>query len=269
MKKIIVILIVVIAIFNNSEKVDENFFKMNLFENQLNYNQVYFFDLNGDKINEEIILKSYNDKKNNFVVDLYINDKLKEKYKDKNNINVYIYDFYKIDNQKEIYITLGDNIQNSKSNIFIYSNDNKSNNFSIHGSIINNNDKSGNVVISNATTDDLLRYENYSKVIGEDYIRLDNIQKRIFDDKFVDVEEKEIKVAEASKGYEYVAKEEVMVYETNIGHVNAYILSNGDKISLVSLYNHGKEKCIKIVNKEGRYGWIKVYDKQLFEPLKK
>ena len=79
------------------------------------------------------------------------------------------------------------------------------------------------------------------------------------------MDEKEVKVVGHSKEREYSTKEETIVYETNLGNVKAYTLFKGDKIKLVSLYNYDGNECIKVVNEEGRYGWIKVEDKQLFE----
>ena len=96
MKKTVVLIILAIVLFYNYEKIDEVIFQMNLSKNRLNYDETYFFDLNGDGKSEEIKLKSYKDKKNNFIVDLYINKKLKEKYKYENNIRAHIYDFNKI-----------------------------------------------------------------------------------------------------------------------------------------------------------------------------
>ena len=95
MKKVIGLIIFATIIFYNYDKIEEIFFQMNLTQNQLNYDETYFFDLNGDGDSEEIKLESYKDKKDDFIVDLYINSKLKETYYDENNISVYIYDFNK------------------------------------------------------------------------------------------------------------------------------------------------------------------------------
>ena len=63
----------------------------------------------------------------------------------------------------------------------------------------------------------------------------------------------------------YIAQEEIVVYETNKGNVKAYTLSKGDKVKLRSLYSYEQDKYIKVVNEEGRYGWIKLEDNQILE----
>lgn len=265
MKKIIVLTILTLVIFCSYGKLGEISFQINLSKNKLNYNETYFVDLNGDKYNEEIKLKSYRDKKDNFVVDLYINNKLKEKYKDKNHISVHLYDFNKIDENKEIYVILGNEIENIKSNIFIYCDDNKSNNFKIDGNIMNNDDKNGNIKISYTSTDSSSKFMNYSKVVGGDPIVINDLYKRVFNYDLVDIEYKEVQVVGSSKEKEYIAKDEIIVYETNVGDVKAYTISKGDKIKLVSLYDYNDNQYIKVVNEKGRYGWIKIGNKQLFE----
>lgn len=267
MKKIIVLTILALVIFCNYEKLSETFFQINLSQNKLNYNETYLFDLNGDGDDEEIKLKSYKDKKDNFVVDLYINNKLKERYKDKNYISVHLYDFNKIDEHKEIYVVLGNKIENIESNIFIYCDDNESNNFTINGSIINNDDKNGNIKISYASTDSSSNFRNYSRVVDGEPMVIDYLYKRVFNCDFVDVEHKEVQVVGSSKEKEYIAKDEIIVYETNVGDVKAYTISKGDKIKLVSLYNYNDNQYIKVVNEKGRYGWIKIDNKQLFEEV--
>lgn len=267
MKKTVVLIILASIIFYNYSKIEEAFFQMKLSRNQLSYDKSYFFDLNGDGDDEEIKLKSYKDKENNFIVDLYINDELKETYKDANYISVYMNDFNKIDKHKEICVILGNNIENNKTNIFIYYGENETDNFIINGRIINNDDKNGIVKIAYGSTDNSLNFKNYSKVIGENSITVNYIYKRVLHFGILDIEEREVKVVGESKEKEYVSKYETTVYETNVGDAKAYILSKGDKIKLVSLYNYGNSKCIKIVNEEGRYGWIKVENKQLFEEV--
>ncbi|WP_434797102.1 hypothetical protein [Terrisporobacter vanillatitrophus] len=265
MKRIIVLIVLAVVIFLNYDKIDEIFFQMSLSQNQLKYDEIYFFDLNEDGENEEIKLKSYRDKEDNFIVDLYINNKLKQKYKDENNISVHIYDFNKVDNKKEIYLILGNKNENSKINIFTYYGENKGYNIKMNGKIINNDDKNGTMKITYASTDDSSDFNNYSKVIGGEPIFINYVYKRKFDCDFTDIGKKEVQVVGSNKENEYIAKDEIIVYETNVGNVEAYTLSKGDKIKLVSLYNYDDNQCIKVVNKEGRYGWIKVEDKQLFE----
>lgn len=265
MKKVIGVIIFSTIIFYNYDRIEENFFKMNLAQNQLNYDETYFFDLNGDGDNEEIKLESYKDKKGDFIVDLYINSKLKETYYDENNMSVHIYDFNKIDKNKEICVISGDEIENYKTNLFIYYNENKNYNFIMSGRIINNNDKNGTIKISYSNTDNSSNFSHYSKVTGEEPIVINYIYKRVFHFELVDVDEKEVKVVGNSKEKEYMVKEETIVYETNVGDVEAYTLFKGDKIKLVSLYNYNGNECIKVVNEEGRYGWIKIEDKQFFE----
>ena len=207
MKKAIGLIIFAIIILYNYDKIDENFFQMNLAQNQLNYDETYFFDLNGDGDSEEVKLESYKDKKGDFIVDLYINSKLKETYYDKN----------------------------------------------------------GTIKISYSNTDNSSNFNHYSKVIGEEPIVINYLYKRVFHSELIDVDEKEVQVVGASKEKEYRAKEETIVYETNVGDVKAYTLLKGAKIKLVSLYNYNGNECIKVVNEEGRYGWIKIEDKQIFE----
>lgn len=267
MRKVIGLIVLTAVIFYNYDKIDESFFQMNLSQNQLNYEESYFLDLNGDGENEEIKLESYKDKKDNFIVDLYINNELKEKYKDENNISAYIYDFNKMDKHKEVYIILGDEIESNKTNIFIYCDDNKNYNFTMDGRVINNNDKNGSIKVAYASTDDSLNFNHYSKVIGGDPIIINYLHKRVLQSNVIDVEKSEVEVAGISKEKEYRVKNETIVYETNVGNVKAYTLSKNDKIRLISLYNYGGNQCIKVVNEEGRYGWIKLEDKQLFEEI--
>ena len=265
MKKAIGLIIFAIIILYNYDKIDENFFQMNLAQNQLNYDETYLFDLNGDGDSEEVKLESYKDKKGDFIVDLYINSKQKETYYDENNISVHIYDFNKIDTNKEICVILGDKIENYKTNLFIYYDENKNDNFIMNGRIINNDDKNGTIKISYSNTDNSSNFNHYSKVIGEEPIVINYLYKRVFHSELIDVDEKEVQVVGASKEKEYRAKEETIVYETNVGDVKAYTLLKGAKIKLVSLYNYNGNECIKVVNEEGRYGWIKIEDKQIFE----
>ena len=267
MRKIIGLIVLAVVIFYNYDKIDEVFFQMNLSQNQLNYDESYFLDLNGDGENEEIKLESYKDKKDNFIVDLYINNELREKYRDKNNISVHIYDFNKMDKHKEVYIISGNKIENNKTNIFIYCDDNKNYNFTMDGRVINNNDKNGSIKVAYASTDDSLNFNHYSKVIGGDPIIINYLHKRVLQSNVIDVEKSEVEVAGISKEKEYRVKNETIVYETNVGNVKAYTLSKNDKIRLISLYNYGGNQCIKVVNEEGRYGWIKLEDKQLFEEI--
>jgi len=265
MKKIIVLIVLAVVIFFNYDKIDEIFFQMNLSQNYLNYDETYFFDLNGDGEREEIKLESYKDKQDNFIVNLYINNKLQEKYEDENNINVHIYDFNKMDDKKEIYVILGNKLENSKINIFTYCNKNKKYNVTMNGRIINNDDKNGTMKITYGTTDDSANYNHYNKVIGGKPIFINYVYKRKHDCDFTDIDKKEAQVVGSSEENEYIVKDETIVYETNVGNVKAYTLSKGDRIKLASLYNYDDNKCIKIVNEEGRYGWIKVEYKQLFE----
>lgn len=268
MKKTVLLIILASIIFYNYNKIEETFFQIKLSRNQLSYDKDYFFDLNGDGSDEEIKLKSYKNEENNFIIDLYINDKLKETYEDENYISAYIHDFNKIDRHKEICVILGNNIEKSKTNIFIYYDETETDNFIIDGRIINNDDKNGTIKIAYGSTDNSLNFKNYSKVIGENFITVNYIYKRVLHFGILDLEEREVKVIGDSKEKEYVAKYETTVYETNVGDAKAYTLSKGDKIKLVSLYNYKNSKCIKIVNEEGRYGWIKVENKQLFEEVK-
>ncbi|MCC3867443.1 hypothetical protein [Terrisporobacter mayombei] len=265
MKKIIVLIVLAVVIFFNYDKIDEIFFQMNLSQNHLNYDEKYFFDLNGDGEREEIKLESYKDKQDNFIVNLYINNKLQEKYEDENNISVHIYDFNKMDNKKEIYVILGDKLENSKINIFTYCNKNKKYNFKTNGRIINNDDKNGTMKITYGTTDDSANYNHYSKVIGGEPIFINYVYKRKLDCDFINIDKKEAQVVGISKENKYIVKDETIVYETNVGDVKAYTLLKGDKIKLVSLYNYDGNQCIKVVNEQGRYGWIKIEEKQIFE----
>ncbi|WP_343337821.1 hypothetical protein TPELB_30440 [Terrisporobacter petrolearius] len=265
MKKIVVLIVFAVVMFLNYDKIDENFFRMNLSQNKLNYGKEYFFDLNGDGEREKITLESYKDGKDDFIVSLYINNKLKEKFRDENSISVHMYDFNKIDNKKEIYVILGNKIENSKISIFTYCDENKSYNFKMNGRIINNDDKNGTMKITYGVTDDSTNFNHYSKVIGGEPIFINYVYKRKLDCDFTDIDKKEAEVVGISEENKYVVKDETIVYETNIGNVKAYNLLRGDKINLVALYNYNGNQCIKVVNKSGRYGWIKVEDKQLFE----
>lgn len=267
MKKTVILIILLSIIFYNYTKIEEIFFQMKLYQNQLSYDKNYCFDLNGDGIDEEIKLKSHNDKDGSFIVDLYINNKLKETYIDENYVSAYICNFNKMDNHKEICVILGDNIENNKTNIFIYYNKNETNNFIFDGRIIHNDDKNGLVKISYGNIENSLSFSDYGKVMGEDCITVNYIYKRVLHFGIIDVEEREAKVIGNSKEKEYVAKYETTVYETNIGDAKAYMLSKGDKIKLVSLYNYENNKCIKIVNEDGRYGWIKIKNEQLFDKI--
>lgn len=267
MKKIIGLIVLAIIIFYNYEKIDEALFQINLYKNQLNYNETYYFDLNGDGENEEIMLESHKDEKNNYIVDLYINKKLKEKYKYENNINVYIFDFNKIDKYREICVVLGNKIENSKTNIFIYDDKNNSKNFIMHGSVINNDDKNGTIKVAYSSTDDSSNFSHYSKVTG-DTIIINHLYKRVLHCDLINVEKKEAKVVGFSKEKEYSVRYKTIVYETNRGDVKAYTLSRGDKIKLISLYNYDDNQCIKIMNEDGRYGWVKIKSNQVFEELK-
>lgn len=267
MKKFIGLIILAVVIFYNYEKINETFFQMNLSQNQLNYDESYFFDLNGDGKNEEVKVKSYKDEKDNFIVDLYINNKLKQRYKDENNISAHIYDFNKMDKYKEICIISGNKIENSRTDIFTYGDGNKSRNFKMYGRVINNDDKNGTIKITYASTDNSSNFNHYSKVIGGKSITINYIYKRLCRTDLIDVEKKEAEVVTQDKEKEYIVKNKTIVYETNIGDVKAYTLAKGDKIRLISLYNYDDNQCIKIVNKNGRYGWIKVENKQIFEDL--
>lgn len=267
MKKSMGLIVLVMIIFYNYEKINEVLFEINLSKNQLNYNETYSFDLNGDRNNEKIKLKSYKDEQNNFIVDLYINNRLEEKYKYEDNISVYIYDFNKVDRYKEIYVASGNKIENSKMNIFIYNDEGKSNNFTMDGRAINNDDKNGTIKITYASTKNSSNFDYYSKVVGGEPIAIDYIYKRVLYCDLIDVEKKEVKVVGSSKEKEYTVNDEIIVYETNMGDVKAYTLSKGDKIKLISLYDNNDNHCIKLVNREGRYGWVKVEDKQLFQVI--
>ena len=267
MKKTVILIILVSVIFYNYNKIEEVFFQMKLSQNKLNYDQMYHLDLNGDGEDEKINIKSYKDKNDNLIVDLYINEKLKETYKDSSYISVHMYDFNKMDKHKEICVILGNNIEKIKTNIFIYYNENETNNSIISGRIITNDDKNGIIKITYGSTYNSLDFKDYSKVIGEDYISVNYIYKRVVHFGILDVEQKEVKVVGSNMEKEYISKYETIVYETNIGDAKAYTLSKGDKVKLVSLYNYENSKCIKIVNEEGRYGWIKVENKQLFEEV--
>ena len=81
----------------------------------------------------------------------------------------------------------------------------------------------------------------------------------------LDEEKKEVNVSGNTKEKEYIAQEEIVVYETNKGNVKAYTLSKGDKVKLRSLYSYEQDKYIKVVDEEGRYGWIKLEDNQILE----
>lgn len=267
MKKIAGLMVLIIVIFYNYEKLHEVLFQIDLSKNQLNYDEAYFFDLNGDGCNEEIKLESYKDEKDDLIVDLYINKKLEKKYKYNSNVRAYIYDFNKVDKYKEIYINSGDKIEKSKIDLFIYNENNKSENFTMHGSVINNDNKNGTIKIAYSTTDNSSNFNQYSKVIGGDSIVINHLYKRVLNSDLVDVEKKEAKVEGLSKEKEYTVKDKTIVYETNRGDVKAYTLSKGDKIKLVSLYDYQDNKCIKIVNTDGRYGWIKIKDKQILAEL--
>lgn len=265
MKRTALLLILLAIMFYNYSKIEEAFFQMKLNQNKLNYDIDYYFDLNSDGIDEKIKLKLNSDNQDKFVVDLYINDKLKETYIDEKYINAYICNFNKMDKHKEICFIIGYNIEDSKTNMFIYYDENEGNNFILDGRIVHNDDKNGLIKISYGNIKNSLNFSDYGKVLGDDSINVNYIYKRVLHFGIVDVEEKEAKVIGTSKDIEYAAKYETNVYETNIGDARAYILSKGDKIKLVSLYNYGDDKCIKIVNEEGRYGWIKIEDKQLFD----
>lgn len=267
MKKIAILIIMTYLIFHNYEKIDEVFFQINLSRNKLNYNEDYFFDLNGDSNHEKIKLISTKDKNGNVLVSLYINDKLEEKYKDENNVSVHIYDFNKVDKNKEIYVTLGNKFEYSKINIFTYNNEGKSENITMDGRIVNNDDKSGRIKIAYGNNKHSPLFNNYSQVIGGESIVIDYIYKRVVGCDLEDVEISEVKVVGDSEEKEYIAKEDIAVYETKLGNVKAYTISKGEKIKLVSLCNHNNNQSIKVVNKEGRYGWVKVENKQIFQSV--
>lgn len=268
MKKFIGLVVLMTVIFFNYEKIDEIFFQINLSKNQLNNDETYFFDLNGDGKKEEIKLEPYKDEYNNFVVNLWVNNKLKEKYKDKSNISVYICDFNKMDKNKEICVILGDKIENIETNIFSYSDENKNENFVIDGKLVKNDNKNGTIGIAYASTDSSSNFKHFSKVIGGQPITINYLYKRVLNVDITDIEEKEVKVAGISEEKEYKVKYKTIVYETNMGDVKAYTLLKGDKIKLISLYNYGNNQCIKVVNEQGRYGWIRIKDKQIFEEIK-
>lgn len=267
MKRMAVLLILLSIIFYNYSKIEEAFFQMKLNQNKLNYDIDYYFDLNNDGVDEKIKLEKNNDDNNIIIVDLYINEKLTETYTDEKYISAYICDFNKMDNHKEIYFTLGNNRENSKTNIFIYYDGNETDNFILDGTIVHNDDKSGLIKIAYGNIKNSLNFTDYGKVLDENSIRVNYIYKRVLNFGVIDIKEKEVKVVGISKEIEYIAENEINVYETNIGDSDAYILSKGDKVKLVSLYNYGDTKSIKIVNEEGRYGWIKIKNKQLFHKI--
>ena len=198
------------------------------------------------------------------LVNLYINNELKYEYTGGENLQFYIYDFNKFDKIKELCITSGNDSRNYETNIFMYNKDN-SNNFTIKGKLINNDEKVGVIKVAHASTEDSPIFENFSKILGGEHIDIEYNYKRIQACEVLDEEKKEVNVSGNSKEKEYIAQEEIVVYETNKGNVKAYTLSKGDKVKLRSLYSYEQDKYIKVVNEEGRYGWIKLEDNQILE----
>ena len=143
--------------------------------------------------------------------------------------------------------------------------ENNSNNFTIKGKLINNDEKVGVIKVAHASTEDSPIFENFSKILGGEHIDIEYNYKRIQACEVLDEEKKEVNVSGNTKEKEYIAQEEIVVYETNKGNVKAYTLSKGDKVKLRSLYSYEQDKYIKVVNEEGRYGWIKLEDNQILE----
>ena len=264
MKKTIIFTIVALLLYNNYEYINEIFFLSNLSKYELNCNKTYNYDLNEDGNLEEIKLETYKTDNENYVVNLYINNELKYEYTGGENLQFYIYDFNKFDKIKELCITSGNDSRNYETNIFMYNKDN-SNNFTIKGKLINNDEKVGVIKVAHASTEDSPIFENFSKILGGEHIYIEYNYKRIQACEVLDEEKKEVNVSGNTKEKEYIAQEEIVVYETNKGNVKAYTLSKGDKVKLRSLYSYEQDKYIKVVNEEGRYGWIKLEDNQILE----
>ena len=261
MKKTIIFTIVALLLYNNYEYINEIFFLSNLSKYELNCNKTYNYDLNEDGNLEEIKLETYKTDNENYVGNLYINNELKYEYTGGENLQFYIYDFNKFDKIKELCITSGNDSRNYETNIFMYNKYN-SNNFTIKGKLINNDEKVGVIKVAHASTEDSPIFENFSKILGGEHIDIEYNYKRIQACEVLDEEKKEVNVSGNSKEKEYIAQEEIVVYETNKGNVKAYTLS---KVKLRSLYSYEQDKYIKVVNEEGRYGWIKLEDNQILE----
>ena len=145
----------------------------------------------------------------------------------------------------------------------MYEEDKESENYHLNGKIINNDDKTGLIKIANGSTVDSSTFESFNNVIGGESININYSYKRVVKNELIDVEDKEVAVVGMSKNKEYIALEDIIVYETNMGDAKAYTLYKDDTVKLTSLYSSGDNKCIKVVNKEGRYGWIKISENQI------
>ena len=263
MKRIFIGIIICVFLLNNYETIHQYIFTYSLLKNELKQNETYNYDLDGNGVKEKIVIEKYKDVYGNFIGNLYINDELKYRYADEESINMYLYDFNKIDNRKEICVIMGTNDNNYKTNIFMYEEDKESENYHLNGKIINNDDKTGLIKIANGSTVDSSTFESFNNVIGGESININYSYKRVVKNELIDVEDKEVAVVGMSKNKEYIALEDIIVYETNMGDAKAYTLYKDDTVKLTSLYSSGDNKCIKVVNKEGRYGWIKISENQI------
>lgn len=233
---------------------------------ELKSNKTYYYDLDGNGKKEKIKQVTYRDEELICVTKLYINNKLKKKYENIRDINVYLCDFNKKDGKKEIYIVQASCMSNYYpiSNIFRYNKNGTFKNYKLSGYMDSYNNNTGIIKFRYAQSDENSNFKSFTKALGGTQI-INYTYKKVSKSSFSNVSQKSATIMGDSAFGENKALKTLTAYTSTSGKKVAYKINKNDYVYFVSLYKSGSKKYVKVKSYKGKYGWIKVSSTRIFD----
>lgn len=225
----------------------------------------YYYDLDGNGKKEKVKQFTYRAQNRTVVTKLYINGKLKKKYYNIRWINVYVEDFNKYDNRKEIYIHLESTggTYYPESYIFRYNKNGSFNNYYISGRVDSYENKTGVIrFIYGNSSESSFKY--FDKALGGS-VALKYNYKKVNKSSFTTVAKSTAYLDGDSKTHDFKAIKKITAYTSTNEKYRSFYIFPSERINIISLYNSNGKKYVKVKSKYNDFGWVKIGSTQLFK----
>lgn len=224
---------------------------------ELYNNEEYYFDLDGDDRVEKIVQITNVEKDKGITTSIFINDTLMHTYKNNNSIKVFISNINKLNKSKEICVTIGSDINNYSTKILIYNQDGKCKQYSVSGRIHSYDNKTGTIKFEYSNSEDS-QFNCFNEVIGGKGVLINYSYKQLSNSRLTNISQSIVDIIGDSAQIDYRALNDMVVYDSVYSKSKAFDLKQNEKVKLVSFYKNKDKKYIKVLNEDGKQGWIQV-----------
>lgn len=258
MKKFIGVILACCIILGNFQGKGDVYAASSYIKN-MKSNVNYYYDLDGDGKKEKIKQVTYRDNNLMTVTKLYINGKLKKTYENIRSIYVSIADFNKYDSKKEICV----GIQSSNfsyypmTNIFRYNKDGSYKNYRFMGKIEKIDNKTGTIMLEYGSSSESKYFKSFDKVFGGYGVQIKNYIK-VGKSSITSVNRKNATVTGDTAQSYYNPVKAMKAYTSTSCKTKAFNISRNDNVKILTLCQTGGKKYVKVKNKSGKVGWVKV-----------